>query len=82
MFAADAARQTPTETSLHDSVLALLTQPDLLAKAQKDALAFARSREHVIDRVMNAITPLIKHLEHGSNSEPSTDLQTVRSHAF
>ena len=74
MLVEGAARQVHTEAALQACLHDYLTQPDILTKAQQNALAFARSREHVIEHVMNALAPLL--------AQSSTDQPIQTLHAL
>jgi 3-deoxy-D-manno-octulosonic-acid transferase len=74
MLAEGAARQVHTEAALQTCLHDYLTQPDLLNKAQQNALAFARSHEHVIEHVMNALAPLLSQF---STNQPIKTLHAL-----
>ena len=58
-----AVREVRTENELIAALLELMTDPELLKDMQRNTSAFVKRKTHVVDRVLELLSPMLKTLE-------------------
>ncbi len=58
-----AVREVRTENELIAALKELMTQPELLKEMQRNTSAFVNRKTHVVDRVLELLSPMLKSME-------------------